>query len=251
MRMLAGRAVKGFPAGVLAAVLRGFLLGGALLPTAAQAQFAGNVSLMTSEIFRGESTSGDDAAASLEISYDHVSGLFAGASVTIAGGESSLHYNGSNQYVGYAWRQGETSLEFGAIHRDYAAGSLFDEAYSPHYFEGFVGYARRNLRMRIYVSPDYLRDGGATFYGEVNTRLVKLGQWSFNGHGGVSAIPADPGDTGMRLYYDWSLQANRALGGFALGLGIAATNYRVFGPDKGPGFLQNNPRIFASISRAF
>jgi uncharacterized protein (TIGR02001 family) len=251
MRVLAGRATDGFPAGLLATVLSGLSLGDALLPTAAQAQFAGNVSLMTSEMFRGESTSGDDAAASLEISYDHASGLFAGASVTIAGGERSLHYNGSNQYVGYAWRQGETSLEFGAIHRDYAAGSLFDEAYSPHYFEGFFGYARRNLRMRIYVSPDYLRDGGTTYYGEVNGRLAKMGQWSLNGHGGVSAVPADLGDTGMRFYYDWSLQANRALGGFALGLGIAATNYPVFGPDKGPGFLQNSPRIFASISRAF
>jgi hypothetical protein len=81
--------------------------------------------------------------------------------------------------------------------------------------------------------------------------LVKLGQWSLNGHGGVTAIPADHGDTGMRFYCDWSLQANRALGGFALGLGIAATNYPVFGPDKGSGFLQNSPRIFASISRAF
>lgn len=235
----------------MATVLGGLTLGGVLLPTAAQAQFAGNVSLMTSEMFRGESTSGDDAAASLEISYDHSSGFFGGASVTIAGGERNLHYNGSNQYVGYAWRQGETSLEIGAIHRDYAAASLFDEAYSPHYFEGFVGYARRNLRVRVYVSPDYLRDGRTSGYGEVNARLLKLGQWSLNGHGGVSAIPADPGDSGLRFYYDWSVQANRMVGSFALGVGIATTNYRVFGPDAGPGFLENSPRLFASIGRAF
>jgi uncharacterized protein (TIGR02001 family) len=221
------------------------------LPAAANAQFSGSATFSTSEIFRGESTSGNDAAASLEISFDHSSGAFAGASITVAGGEHPLHYNGSTQYLGYALRKAETSLEIGLIHRDYAQRSLFDDAYSAHYIEGFVGIGRRNLRLRLYASPDYLRDGDLTFYGEFNFRLLKAANWSLNGHTGVSLIPPDPGETAARYYYDWSLQANRPLGRFALAIGIAATNYPVFGPDRGSGFLDNSPRVFASIARAF
>lgn len=227
------------------------LLSSLAMAAPAQAQVSANVTLATSNMFRGESTSDDDATASLEVSYDHPSGLFVGASVTAAFGEHDPHINGSNQYVGYAVRRGETSLEIGMIHRDYDSTSLFDDAYSPHYFEGFIGITRRSVRLRLYVSPDYLRDGRTTYYGEVNGRLLKLGKWSLNGHAGLSVIPPDPGDVGTRYYHDLSLQANRSLGKFSLGIGIAETNYPVFGPDDGPAFFQNKPRVFASISRAF
>lgn len=124
-------------------------------------------------------------------------------------------------------------------------------AYSPHYLEAFAGISHRDVKLRVYVSPNYLRDGRSTYYGELNTRLVKFGRWSLIGHGGLSVIPADPGETGLRDYYDLSLQATRSFGKFSLTLGVATTNYRVFAPDQGPGFLQNKPRAFASISRVF
>jgi uncharacterized protein (TIGR02001 family) len=227
------------------------LLSSQALAPQAQAQVSANVSLATSNVFRGESTSGDDPAASLEVSYDHPSGLFVGASVAAAFGEHDPHFNGSTQYAGYALRRGETSLEIGVIHRDYDSSSLFDDAYSPHYFEGFVGVTRRSVRLRLYVSPDYLRDGRTTYYGELNGRLLKLGKWSINGHSGLSVIPPELGETGTRYYHDLSLQANRSYGKFALGIGVAETNYPVFAPDEGPGLFQNKPRVFASISRAF
>jgi uncharacterized protein (TIGR02001 family) len=233
------------------AIACALLLVTAVLSVPAYAQVAVNVTLATSDIFRGESTSDDDGAASLEVAYDHPSGLFAGISLTVAGGEHDPHINGATQYAGYALRRGEISVELGVLHRDYDAKSLVDDAYSPHYFEGFVGVIRRNLKLRLYVSPDYLRDGRTSYYGEANARLFKAGNWSINGHGGISAIPPDIGATGMQFYYDAGVQANRSVGKFALGLGIVTTSYPVFGPDNGSAFFENKPRVFASLSRAF
>jgi uncharacterized protein (TIGR02001 family) len=227
------------------------LINGLLWASPANAQLAANITVATTNIFRGESTSGDDAAASLEISYDHASGLFGGASITATAGEGGADFNTSTQYAGYALRLGENAIELGVIHRDYDARSVFDEAYSPHYVEGFVGISRRSFRLRFYMSPDYLRDGRTTYYGELDGRLVKLGKWSLSGHGGVSVIPPDSGEGGMRGYFDLNLQAHRSFGKFSLAVGVAMTNYPVFAPDEGRGLFQNKPRAFASLSRAF
>ncbi len=212
MQELAGRTIDHSPAFAFRAGCACLLLPACLHTIAAHAQIAANVTLATSDVYRGESTSGDDGAASLEISYDHPSGFFAGASVTMAGGQHDPHFNGSIQYIGYTVQRGETSFELGVIHRDYRDRSMFDVAYSAHYSEGFIGVSRRNLRLRLYVSSDYLRDSRTTYYGEVNARLIKSGKWSVNGHLGISLIPPDPGATGMRARYDWSVQASRPLG---------------------------------------
>jgi len=90
-----------------------------------------------------------------------------------------------------------------------------------------------------------------SYYGEFNGTMLTLSNWSLMGHSGVTAVPPDPGNGGIRFYYDLSVQANRNIGKFKLGLGVATTNYPVFGVDKGPGLFDNNPRAFATISRAF
>lgn len=251
MQVLAARAIDLVPAIAVRAAVSCLLLPACLCSTVVHAQFAANVTLSTSDVFRGESTSNDDAAASFELTYDHPSGVFAGASITVAGGEHNPHFNGSIQYIGYTASHGMTSFELGLIHRRYRARSLVDEAYSPDYFEGFVGISRRNFKVRLYVSPDYLRDSRTTYYGEANARLLKAGKWSVDGHLGISLIPPDPGSSGIRAHYDWSIQASRPIGRLTLGLGIAASNYQVFSPDRGAGFLENKPRVFATISQAF
>ena len=185
-----------------------------LLPAPARAQIAGNVTLSSADMFRGETLSGNDPALSLAVGIDHPSGLFAGASVTVAAGERSPRLTSSGQYAGYAVRSGEVSIEAGVVHRDY--GEMFDTAYRKHYFEGFVGISRRSLRARIYVSPDYLVDGRTTYYVEINARLLKVGKWSLTAHGGLSLIPEDldAPRQGLRAYEDWSLEVSRPGGKF-------------------------------------
>ncbi len=215
-----------------------------LAATPAAAQVAGNVSLASADMFRGETLSGNDPALSVAVNIDHSSGLFAGASITAAAGDRDPRITSATQYAGYALRKGETSLEVGVIHRDY--GEMFDPAYRKHYFEGFVGVSHRSIRARIYVSPDYLQDGRTTYYGEVNVKLLQAGKWSLNAHAGLSLIPADldAEDQGMQDYEDWSVQISRPVGKFSVSLGVSGTNYPVFSEN-------GRAKVFAVISRSF
>jgi uncharacterized protein (TIGR02001 family) len=227
------------------------LLPAALLPSPAFAQISGELTIASNEIFRGETITDDDPVAKAEVSIDHASGLFAGASVSLSGGRHDPRVIANTQYGGFSRRSGETSLEIGVIHRHYQAGSMFDEAYRNDYVEAYAGIARRNLRMRVYVSPNYLKDGRTSYYGEVNGRMLRSGKWSLQGHVGLSVVPPDPGNTAMRYYYDWSVQASRPIGRINVSLGVAGTNYPVFSESKGVGFFSNRPKAFLSISHAF
>jgi hypothetical protein len=66
------------------------------------------------------------------------------------------------------------------------------------------------------------------------------------GHGGIWLIPRDRDSDrgGLVSYEEWSLRAGRPLGPFAVLLGLAASNYPVFGPS-------GKIRFAAAISRAF
>ena len=215
-----------------------------LLPVPACAQVAGNITLASADMFRGESLSGNDPAVSAAISFDHPSGLFAGGSVTIAAGEQHPRLASASQYAGFALRRGEVSIEAGVIHRDY--GDVIDTDYRKHYFEGFVGVSRRSLRARVYISPDYLIDGRTSYYGELNLRLLKVGKWSLNGHVGLSVIPKDldSPEHGMNTYRDWSLQVSWPVGKFSMSLGVSATDYPVFSES-------GRAKVVFAISRAF
>ncbi len=214
-----------------------------LCSVAAHAQFAGSITLASKEMFRGESVGGNDPALSAAISFDHDSGLFAGASASMAAGSRDPYFLASNQYAGFALRRGKTSIELGVIHRDYDA--VEDADYSTHYAEAFVGLSHGPIRARVYVSSDYLLDGSTSYYGEVEARLGRIEKCTIGVHGGLSLLPPETGtDGGMRTYVDWNLHANRPLGKFSLSLGVSGTNYPVFGSSKGP-------TVFASINRAF
>lgn len=220
--------------------------------TPAHAQLAAHVSVDSNAMFRGETISDDDPAASIEASFDHESGFFAGASISFAAGQDDPRVVASTQYIGYSARRDRTSFEIGVVHRNYGSANIADTAYRGDYFEGFVGVRRKNVNLRIYMSPNYLVDGSNTFYGDANVHIAKVGKWSFAGHGGLSVIPQDIGDPGgMRFYYDWRLSVSRPLGKFSAAAGIAGTNYPIFEVSKGTGFFSNNPKVYFSISRAF
>ena len=210
----------------------------------ATAQVAANVTLASNQIFRGETISADDPGLTLAVSADLPGGLFAGADASFAAGSREPRFTAATVYAGIARKAGPFSLEAGVIHRDYPA--IFDEAYRPHYTEFYVGAAVRRLRLRAYVSPDYLADGRATYYAEANADLARLGSWQLEGHGGFWLIPHDreTAQSGFISYEEWGLRASRPLGPFALSLGLVASNYPVFGPS-------GKARVTAAISRAF
>ena len=210
----------------------------------AQAQVAGSLSLTSNAMFRGETVSRDDPAATLGLNYDGPGGFYVGASATVAAGANRPHVATAEQYAGFARRLGSTSFELGVIHRSY--DRVVDEDYRRGFFEGYVGFAHRRVRGRLYVSPDYLRDGRASYYAELNARLIALGKWSLDGHGGLSLIPGDAAAGGSKLenYEDWRLQLSRPLGRLMVSTGLSATNYPVYSES-------GKVRAFASVMYAF
>ena len=195
-------------------------------------------------MFRGESVSGDDPVLSAGISLDARHGLFAGASASVAAGKGQPRFNALVQYAGVALRRGEVSGELGLIHRSY--DQVVDTGYRRDYFEGFAGVGYHAVRARIYVSPDYLVDGRASYYGEVNARIWSTGKWLLEGHSGLSLLPHDlsSGRHGLRNYQDWRLQLSRPLGAYFVSAAIAATNYPVYSPS-------GKASVTVSVSRAF
>ncbi|MDF8331752.1 TorF family putative porin [Novosphingobium cyanobacteriorum] len=209
----------------------------------ARAQVAGSISLATNELFRGETVTGDAPAISAGLSLDGPGGFFAGASATVTSGDGDLRVAAVTQYIGYAVRAGDVSVEAGVIHRSYAR--IVDRDYRRGFFEGYLGASRKGVKLRVYVSPDYLRDGQATYYAEVNARLLQLSKWSLDGHAGLSLIPYDKsGPGGLHKYRDWRLQVSRPAGRLYLSAGVAATNYPVYD-------ASGKARVFASASFAF
>lgn len=213
-------------------------------PALARAEPSAAITLTTSETFRGESTAGDDPALVLSANVDSDAGFFAGATASIAAGERDPRVAASSQYAGYALRDGETSFELAVVHRDYH--DMTDEAYRRHYFEAFAGVARGSMKLRVYVSPDYLVDGRTTYYVEASARIARIEQWSLGVRGGLSLIPPDEGTgrSGLVDYEDWSVTLSRPVGKASLTLGVTGTNYPVIGRD-------GSARAFASLGFTF
>ncbi len=213
-------------------------------PAPALAQLAGNVTLQSNQTFRGETISRDDPGIAVAISVDSDSGLYAGADASFAAGSGKPRFTAANQYAGYAIKRGALSLEAGVVHRNY--GSMFDTAYRMRFFEFYAGASLRRIRLRVYVSPDYLIDGRTTYYIDSSAGLATISRWKIDGHAGLSLIPPDLTERRghLRSYVDWSLRASRPLGRFTFSAALTGTNYPVFSPS-------GKARYSASLSRAF
>lgn len=215
----------------------------ALAPRSACAQTAVELTLASGETYRGESIARADPVARIALSVDHKSGVYAGGSASVAAGAHDPRLAASTQYLGYAARRGGTTFEVGVVHSHFR--TMTDLSYNNDFFQGFAGVARKTLRLRVYASRDYLRDGRTTWYGEFNARLARFGSWSLGGHAGLSRIPADPGEPRhWRSYHDASLTLARSFGAFNFSAAATATDYPVIGTNQGPKFT-------AALSRAF
>lgn len=252
MRFLSVRPIAGASAafarlcsGLLARrLVRALVLGLAVLPCAAHAQLAGSVSLSTSEMFRGESISDSRPVLTVGASLDSGTGLFAGTSASVAAAAHGPQITSLVQYAGYAKRVGGVTAEVGAIHRRYL--QVLDRDYRRSFFEVYAGLACRGIKARIYLSPDYLVDGQNSYYAEVNARLLRIREWTLEGHAGLSLIPYELAlpRRGLRNYQDWRMQVSRPAGRLFIAVGVNATNYPVYS-------ASGKAKVFASISTAF
>jgi uncharacterized protein (TIGR02001 family) len=203
---------------------------------------AGNLAIASNELFRGDSLSDESPVLRGALSIDLPAGFFAGGSLSLAQREAGVRAIASSQYAGWAVRTGQVSIEAGAIHRHYTL--IVDHDYRPDYVEVFAGVSGGKARLRLSVSPDYLRSGRVSYYGDAGIRLFRLRGVAFDGHAGLSLIPDGARANRLVPYVDASVDASRPLGPFTVTATLAWTNYPVFS-------ASNGPRFAASIGKSF
>ena len=155
------------------------------LSAPAAAQVAAAVSLDSDDRFRGVSLSDRRPTASLSLSFDHESGLYAGVSASAA----DIRYEGLQAidvtaYAGYAGRlAGGGSWDVGATT---ARVAYYDYGRrQASYTELYVGASGQTLSARLYYSPHYFVSGASTVYGEVNAAIRLPRPWRLFGHAGL------------------------------------------------------------------
>jgi uncharacterized protein (TIGR02001 family) len=134
---------------------------------------------------RGVSLSDGNPVLSLNFTYDHASGVYAGISATaVATDHTGIEMLGDVVYLGYAGRLSpETSWDVGVSNSNVSVYP--DIAYRYNYTELYAGITRNNISAHLYYSPRYLGGGARTLYGEVNGTWKLASRWRLFAHAGV------------------------------------------------------------------
>jgi uncharacterized protein (TIGR02001 family) len=192
------------------------ILFAAALPFAspAAAQVGTSISIFSDDRFRGYSVSGGRPVGIFDVSYDAPNGFYAALSGSaVATRDDGLQPLGLQLNGGYAKRLSSgLTVDLGIVHSNYSRYSSRNADKS--YTEVYAGLAGKILASRISLSPDYLKPGAWTVYGEVDANVPAGKKLRVTGHVGLLA-PLDrrgySGDT-LRPELDWRLGLARDLG---------------------------------------
>lgn len=204
-------------------------LAGVLLFSAAPAtaQVGAAVSLFSDDRFRGYSLSDGRPVGIIDLSYDAPDGLYGAISSSgVATRHEGLEPLGLVLNAGYAkaLKSGLT-LDLGAIHSNFSHYSA--RASRRSYTEVYAGLSGKLLSGRIYVSPDYLRPGEPSTYGELETSVPLGARWRLTGHAGMLVPLRERSE--YRSYspqFDWRLGIVRELGRLSLQAAWTGTGSR-------------------------
>lgn len=151
-----------------------------------------------------------DPAATVDLGYDHESGLYLNGSATAGVDQSDPALLAWQINAGYAARiSPNVSIDAGAVRSWYTRHSSVRET---HYTEVYFGVTAHDISSRVYYSPDYLRPGAHTLYAEVESTLRLAPKWRLTGHAGLLTHLGDPPRYAPREHYDWRVTLGRDLG---------------------------------------
>jgi uncharacterized protein (TIGR02001 family) len=180
----------------------------------AAAQVGTSVSIFSDDRFRGYSLSGGRPVGILDLSYDAPNGFYAALSGSlVVTRHDALQPLGLQLNGGYAKRLSSgLTIDVGAVHSNYSRYSGRNA--SKSYTEVYAGLGGKVLSSRISVSPDYLKPGAWTVYGEVDANVSAGKKLRVTGHVGLLTPLERRGYSGetLRPELDWRLGLARDLG---------------------------------------
>lgn len=173
-------------------------------------------SIFSDARFRGYSLSEGRPVTTLDLSYDDLSGFYAGlgaSGVLRRGGEPAPF--ALQVDAGYAKQlRSGTTLDLGISHSNYAHYSSSGRGTSLT--EIYAGVARGAFSSRISMSPAYFERDRWTAYGEVNANVGAGRDWTLDGHAGMLVSLRSPAGERYRPDFDWSVGLSRRLGRMSL-----------------------------------
>lgn len=186
----------------------------------ARAQISGSIGIQSDYRFRGISLTDRQPVVTVDVAYDHPSGLYAGATA-IGEGQDGVRALGFIEYAGYATPKiGPVSLDVGVNNQNLS--EYADKIYPLNYSELYVGVVGAHLSAHLYYSPNYFRAGVNTLYLSVDGAMKPAENWRLFGHLG-STQPAG-GPTGRRPRYDLRAGVARQFGSLELQASLTATS---------------------------
>lgn len=185
----------------------------------AAAQLSGSLSFRSDDRFRGHSLSEGRPTLSLDLSYDHPSGIYFDLAVRgVASRYSGPQLLSVEENFGFARRiRPEMSIDLGVTNADYT--TYYNGRRAAHYQEYYVGLTTKRLSAHIHYSPKYFGLPASTLYGDVDGAVPLTGKLRLTGHVGVlrQLTGATLGVTG-RTHYDYRIGTALALGPFDMSL---------------------------------
>ncbi|MDB5454073.1 MAG: hypothetical protein JWO33_2651 [Caulobacteraceae bacterium] len=167
----------------------------------------------------------------LNLSYDHESGAYAGASLlAVDAEEEGLRTMGYASYVGYArrLRKGPT-WDVGATHSRIDYYKVRER--SVRYTEYYTGFLTDHASVRAYYSPSYFGQGGKTIYLDLGGAFRPAPDWRVFGHLGVlRALDGRTFQDSRRERYDMSAGVATKLKDLELTVSVTSTSPRTDNP---------------------
>jgi uncharacterized protein (TIGR02001 family) len=198
----------------------GLWLAQPVLAQVSGAQFGGALSIQSDYRYRGISLSNRGPAFILDLTYDHPSGFYAGASTIAATQDGSFRSLGFIEYAGYASpRRGGLGWDVGINNQNLSYYA--EKRYPLNYSEVYVGAISDHVSARLHYSPNYLRPGYAALYAEVDGSVKPADNWRLFGHIGTTAPIGHPG--GRRQRYDARVGVARRFGPVEIQASVTAT----------------------------
>lgn len=185
----------------------------------AKAQVGASASLDSDYRFRGLTLSDGRPTVSVNLSYDHGSGVYIGGSaIAVETRHTGVEVLGYTDYLGYARRLGSgPTADVGVTNAkvtEYRAGR-----YTADYTEFYAGLIFNNISSHIYYSPSYFGSKMSTVYVDLNGAVTPARDWRLFGHAGVlTPLSGQTGDGARRERYDLRVGVARAFGSCELHL---------------------------------
>jgi uncharacterized protein (TIGR02001 family) len=186
----------------------------------AWAQMGMSASFQTDYIYRGRSLTEGRPALTVAASYDHDSGLYAGASATAqnVAGEEGVEIINRVIYGGYVVQpKAGPAVDLGVT--SVRTVSYRNRRRAFDYQEVYAGVLSDHLSFHLHYSPDYYESGIHTIYADLGAVIRPTEETRLFAHAGaLTGVGGRRGPGSRKTRYDFSLGAARRFDNLELSL---------------------------------